>query len=152
MKYISLLLILFFLPLKNNQQFSFLLQNDVDLVELWHQPPSNIKDILGKPSNVKYSKSKVDILTYYTRYTYQYLGLEITFSGKRKKEHRKVCKIVLNTPINDTIWSKKNIILMYGRPKFLKSNEYIYNFEKPRIRVDMCFKNEFLDSLILWEY
>lgn len=140
------------MPIKNSNQFHFLLNKKIDLIEFWHQPPSKIKSLLGKPDQIKYGHQKVDFLTYYSTYQYDSLDLKLTLTGQRKKKHRIVTNIKVCLSKIDSSYSKVYFTEMYGKPRFNKINSFIYYFEYPKIRVDMFFDEEYLRSIEINEY
>jgi hypothetical protein len=134
--------------------FSFIIKNNIDITDLWHQSPNKIKSLLGKPDSIEYVESKIDILTYYSIYKYKDLHLELVLScsSSKNKSKRLVSTITVKNLIEDYSILKEDIICKYGNARYTKNDKMIYYFENTGQRVDLFFKNDYLLKIDIGEY
>ena len=153
MKKLIILLFLLSSTLIYGQNFSFVLKNGIDVVDLWQQNPKTVKSLLGRPNKREHSISYTCVLTYISYYKYNDLHLQLYLSSRNKKRRsRKVTTIIVDN-LKEYNISKNDIIHKYGQAKFTKENTLFYYFDNKlrRLRVDFIFEDGYLIRLEIYE-
>ena len=119
------------------------------------------KRILGKTNTVKYSAlKKTCVLCYITELRFEKLGVELFFTGAKKKSKRTLSKIliyrespiVLSEELSIPSLNREKVLSIFGNPKYIKENAMIFYFVSPRRRIDFLFGKENLSKIEIVTY